>query len=229
MLADPGTYCYHGEPRWRSYFRSTLAHNTIEVGGQDQSTSGGPFLWTRQAQSRLIELETERGRGDHRVVRRARRLPDAHPAAASPPVGPTGQPAPATRDRRPPRDDGRTRLPAGVPPWPRHRCPTGRDTMSSSPGPTGLSRARHALLPEGPLLVALAEGRPTRSSGGTPRVSERNSRPGPSSERERAAGPAPTPSRPCSSSIRELGLPASSCEQSDSQCPSGICTAHGLL
>ncbi len=58
VLADPGTYCYHGESRWRSYFRSTLAHNTIEVGGNDQSTSGGPFLWTRQARSRLIELES---------------------------------------------------------------------------------------------------------------------------------------------------------------------------
>lgn len=61
VLADPGTYCYHGEPSWRSYFRSTLAHNTIEVGGQDQSTSGGPFLWTRHARSRLIELETDPG------------------------------------------------------------------------------------------------------------------------------------------------------------------------
>jgi hypothetical protein len=59
VLADPGTYCYHGEPRWRSYFRSTLAHNTIEVGYQDQSTSGGPFLWIRHARSRLIELETD--------------------------------------------------------------------------------------------------------------------------------------------------------------------------
>ena len=59
VLADPGTYCYHGEPRWRAYFRSTLAHNTIEVGGQDQSTSGGPFLWTRHARSRLIELEAD--------------------------------------------------------------------------------------------------------------------------------------------------------------------------
>ena len=58
VLADPGTYCYHGELRWRRYFRSTLAHNTIEVGGQDQSKSGGPFLWTRHAQSRLIELES---------------------------------------------------------------------------------------------------------------------------------------------------------------------------
>jgi hypothetical protein len=58
VLADPGTYCYHGEPSWRSYFRSTLAHNTIEVNGQNQSSSGGPFLWTRHARSTLLELET---------------------------------------------------------------------------------------------------------------------------------------------------------------------------
>ena len=32
ILADPGTYCYHGEPEWRSYFRSTIAHNTVELG-----------------------------------------------------------------------------------------------------------------------------------------------------------------------------------------------------
>lgn len=57
VLADPGTYCYHGEPPWRSYFRSTVAHNTIEVGGQDQSASGGPFLWTRHAQTQLEGLE----------------------------------------------------------------------------------------------------------------------------------------------------------------------------
>jgi Heparinase II/III-like protein/Heparinase II/III N-terminus len=49
LLADPGTYCYHGEPIWRSYFRSTLGHNTLEVDGVDQSSSGGPFLWIRQA------------------------------------------------------------------------------------------------------------------------------------------------------------------------------------
>jgi Heparinase II/III-like protein/Heparinase II/III N-terminus len=61
VLSDPGTYCYHGEPRWRSYFRSTLAHNTIEVDGQDQSTSGGPFLWTRHARSRVTELDTDAG------------------------------------------------------------------------------------------------------------------------------------------------------------------------
>ena len=43
VLADPGTYCYHGEPRWRSYFRSTLAHNTIEVGGQRPVDFGRPL------------------------------------------------------------------------------------------------------------------------------------------------------------------------------------------
>jgi hypothetical protein len=49
VLADPGTYCYHGEPQWRSYFQSTVAHNTIEVGGQWQSARGGAFLWLRHA------------------------------------------------------------------------------------------------------------------------------------------------------------------------------------
>ena len=39
VLADPGTYCYHGEPEWRSYFRSTRGHNTIELAGADQSRS----------------------------------------------------------------------------------------------------------------------------------------------------------------------------------------------
>jgi len=46
ILADPGTYCYHGEAEWRQYFRSTRAHNTLELAGVDQAESGGPFLWT---------------------------------------------------------------------------------------------------------------------------------------------------------------------------------------
>ncbi|MFD8870528.1 alginate lyase family protein [Streptomyces sp. NPDC059590] len=54
VLADPGTYCYHGQPEWRQYFRSTLGHNTLQVDGGDQSVSGGPFLWTRHARSRVL-------------------------------------------------------------------------------------------------------------------------------------------------------------------------------
>ncbi|MFE9391818.1 alginate lyase family protein [Streptomyces sp. NPDC006784] len=54
VLADPGTYCYHGQPGWRQYFRSTLGHNTLQLDGADQSVSGGPFLWTRHARSRVL-------------------------------------------------------------------------------------------------------------------------------------------------------------------------------
>ncbi|MGW2782275.1 alginate lyase family protein [Streptomyces populi] len=58
VLADPGTYCYHGQPEWRQYFRSTLGHNTLELDGTDQSGSGGPFLWTRHARSRVLVADT---------------------------------------------------------------------------------------------------------------------------------------------------------------------------
>ena len=57
VFADPGTYCYHGEPAWRSYFRSTIAHNTLELGGRNQSVDGGPFLWLRHANGREIAVE----------------------------------------------------------------------------------------------------------------------------------------------------------------------------
>lgn len=53
VLADPGTLCYQGEPAWRTLTRSTLGHNTLELAGADQSVSGGPFLWTRHANSTL--------------------------------------------------------------------------------------------------------------------------------------------------------------------------------
>ncbi|MEU7469903.1 alginate lyase family protein [Streptomyces sp. NPDC044984] len=61
VLADPGTYCYHGQPEWRRYFRSTLGHNTLQLDGGDQSVSGGPFLWTRHARSRVLAVDTSGG------------------------------------------------------------------------------------------------------------------------------------------------------------------------
>ncbi|MGH6878022.1 MAG: alginate lyase family protein [Rhizomicrobium sp.] len=54
VLVDPGTYAYSGP--WRDWFRSTAAHNTIELEGRNQSNSGGPFLWTRHARARLLEV-----------------------------------------------------------------------------------------------------------------------------------------------------------------------------
>jgi hypothetical protein len=55
VIADPGTFCYHGEAPWRRYFRGTSAHSTLELDGRDQSISGGPFLWTKHATTRLLE------------------------------------------------------------------------------------------------------------------------------------------------------------------------------
>ncbi|MFD7292206.1 alginate lyase family protein [Streptomyces sp. NPDC059897] len=65
VLADPGTYCYHGQPEWRSYFRSTAGHNTLELDGTDQSESGGPFLWTRHARTRVLEFGPDRWLAEH--------------------------------------------------------------------------------------------------------------------------------------------------------------------
>ncbi|MES2126781.1 MAG: alginate lyase family protein [Pseudomonadota bacterium] len=48
-LVDPGTYSYWQELKWRDYFRGTSAHNTVRVDRQDQSLSGGRFMWTRKA------------------------------------------------------------------------------------------------------------------------------------------------------------------------------------
>jgi Heparinase II/III-like protein/Heparinase II/III N-terminus len=56
VLADPGTCCSHAIPSWRSYFRSTIAHNTVELGGHDQPQQGGSFTWLRHAQAREIEV-----------------------------------------------------------------------------------------------------------------------------------------------------------------------------
>ncbi|MEU8860719.1 heparinase II/III family protein [Streptomyces umbrinus] len=63
VLADPGTFCYHGQPEWRQYFRSTLGHNTLQLDDSDQSVSGGPFLWTRQARSRVLVADASDASG----------------------------------------------------------------------------------------------------------------------------------------------------------------------
>lgn len=44
VLVDPGTFCYVCPERDR--FRSTAAHNTLQVDGRDQAQPHGPFGWT---------------------------------------------------------------------------------------------------------------------------------------------------------------------------------------
>jgi hypothetical protein len=57
VLADPGTYCYQGRAPWRSYFRSTRAHNTLELGGTSQSVDAGPFMWQRHVRAELLDVQ----------------------------------------------------------------------------------------------------------------------------------------------------------------------------
>ena len=59
FLIDPGTYTYHGNEKWRQYFRGTRAHNTVCIDDTDQSESGGTFMWTRHANARCTEFRTD--------------------------------------------------------------------------------------------------------------------------------------------------------------------------
>lgn len=52
-IIDVGTYTYHTEPEWRSYFKGTLAHNTIRVDQIDQATYAGPSLWLDHYSTKL--------------------------------------------------------------------------------------------------------------------------------------------------------------------------------
>lgn len=54
ILIDPGTYDYFRYPQWRTYFRSTRAHNTIMIDSRDQSEMLGSFLWGHRAQARCL-------------------------------------------------------------------------------------------------------------------------------------------------------------------------------
>ena len=57
VLVDPGTYDYFSYPKWRAYFRSTRAHNTIAIVGRDQSEMLGPFLWGRRAKTKCLSWQ----------------------------------------------------------------------------------------------------------------------------------------------------------------------------
>ena len=79
VLVDPGTYTYQGEAAWRSYFRSTIGHNCLELAGQDQSVSGGPFMWIKWAKATELCHERPRPGTEGDLARGARRLSAAVP------------------------------------------------------------------------------------------------------------------------------------------------------
>ena len=47
VLVDPGTYLFHGGGKWRDYFRSTAAHNTIRIDKLDQAEILADFMYGR--------------------------------------------------------------------------------------------------------------------------------------------------------------------------------------
>jgi uncharacterized heparinase superfamily protein len=62
VLIDPGTFQYGGEARWRSYFRSTAAHNTVTVDERSQATEAGPFLWASPFSCYVVHASNEPGK-----------------------------------------------------------------------------------------------------------------------------------------------------------------------
>ncbi len=61
FLVDAGTYAYHSHPEWRTYFRSTAAHNTACVDLRNQSEMAGRFLWSSKANARMLRFEDGAG------------------------------------------------------------------------------------------------------------------------------------------------------------------------
>jgi hypothetical protein len=64
VLVDPGTYDYFTYEPWRMYFRSTRAHNTVVIDGQDQSEMLGPFLWGEKARARCTRWRSSAEGGE---------------------------------------------------------------------------------------------------------------------------------------------------------------------
>lgn len=58
VFVDSGTYTYHTEPEWRSYFIGTLAHNTIRIKKLNQATIAGSTMWLQHYKCTTLNTET---------------------------------------------------------------------------------------------------------------------------------------------------------------------------
>ena len=61
IFIDSGTYIYNVDIITRDYFRSTVAHNTLNYNGLNQSEIKGPFLWGKRAKVEVDNYYLENG------------------------------------------------------------------------------------------------------------------------------------------------------------------------
>lgn len=54
VLIDLGSGQYNGNQNIRNFFRSTIAHNTVEVGGRNQAKTLGPFMWDKSYKVHVV-------------------------------------------------------------------------------------------------------------------------------------------------------------------------------
>ncbi len=54
-LVDPGFSNYRGDFDWHCYFRSTAAHNTIEINGESQAKQGGILVWSHAPKFKVLQ------------------------------------------------------------------------------------------------------------------------------------------------------------------------------
>ncbi len=61
VLVDPGTFLYNGPRRWRAYFRSAAAHNTLTIDRKEPAETLDTFRWARGLDIRLEPPTTGKG------------------------------------------------------------------------------------------------------------------------------------------------------------------------
>jgi hypothetical protein len=59
VLIDLGSGQYNNDQHIRNFFRSTIAHNTIEIGGKNQARILGPFMWEKSYATKLEQSGIE--------------------------------------------------------------------------------------------------------------------------------------------------------------------------
>jgi len=65
IITDSGTYRYYTDDSTSKYFKSTKAHNTITINGQNQMEQGPGFLWFNWTKSKLISFNDRQFEGEH--------------------------------------------------------------------------------------------------------------------------------------------------------------------